>query len=101
MGDLVLVAADDHSFSGSADGDDVVDNPQPAGFHGALNTDPAMDSIFVAWGYGIRPGVRVERVSAVQVAPTIAALLDLRMSAAGAPIDAILSAPDKGRRRDR
>ncbi len=84
MGDLVLVAADGHSFSGSADGEEVVDNPQPAGFHGALNTDPEMDSIFVASGFGIRPGVRMERVSAVQVAPTIAALLDLRLPAAGA-----------------
>ena len=60
-----------------------------------------MESIFVASGFGIRPGVHVDRVSALQIAPTIAALLDLRLPAAGAPIDAILAPVMKGRRRDR
>lgn len=102
MGDLVLVAADSHSFSGSAEGDDVMDNPQPSGFHGALNTEAAMDSIFVASGSGIRAGVQVDRVSALQIAPTIAALLDVRLpGAAGAPIDAILAPAAKPERRKR
>lgn len=101
MGQLVLVAADGHSFSGSAEGPAVVDNAQPAGFHGALNSEAAMDAIFVAAGHGIRPGARIDRVSALQVAPTIAALLDLTLpGATGAPIDAILS-PDTTRRRER
>jgi hypothetical protein len=40
-------------------------------------------------------------VSALQVAPTIAALLELTLPAAtGTPIDAILS-PEPARRRDR
>lgn len=91
MGDLVLVAADNHSFSGEADGAEVVDNPQPRGFHGALSSDPEMDSIFVASGQGIRAGVRLDRVSATQVGPTIAALLDLKLPAAtGTPVHQIL-----------
>jgi len=92
MGDLVLVAADGHSFSGGVDGPDVKDNPQPAGFHGALSSDPEMDSIFVASGRGIRAGVRLDRVSATQVAPTIAALLDLELPAStGTPLQEILT----------
>ncbi|MBA2302214.1 MAG: alkaline phosphatase family protein [Acidobacteria bacterium] len=99
MGDLVLVAVEGHSFSGAADGSDVVDTPQPAGFHGALNTDPLMDSIFVASGEGIRTGVRVDRIFAEQVAPTISALLGLRLpAAAGAPVTGILT-PGVPRRR--
>lgn len=101
MGDLVLVAADGHSFSGSADGEDVMENAQPSGFHGALNTDAGMESIFIASGAGIRPGVQVERVSALQVAPTIAALLGVRLPAAGAPMDAILAPVVTRPRRDR
>lgn len=92
MGELVLVAAEGHSFSGSAEGPEISDHPQPAGFHGGLNTDPDMDAIFVASGRRIRVGARVDRVSALQVAPTIAALLDLPWPAtAGTPVNAILS----------
>jgi predicted AlkP superfamily pyrophosphatase or phosphodiesterase len=49
------------------------------GNHGYLNTNPDMRPIFVAWGAGIRRGVRVENVRTVDIAPTIAHLLGLRM----------------------
>ena len=91
MGDLVLVADEGHSFSAAADGAEVTDNPQPTGFHGALSSDPAMESIFVASGHGIRPGIRLERISATQIAPTIAALLQLKLPASSAsPVQGIL-----------
>jgi arylsulfatase A-like enzyme len=38
-----------------------------------------MNALFVAWGSGIRPGVRPETVRNLDVAPTIAALLGLRL----------------------
>ena len=92
MGELVLVAAEGHSFSAVAEGTDVTDNPQPAGFHGALSSDPAMEAIFVASGRGIRKGVRVDSVSATQVAPTIAALLGVKLPAStAAPVMEILT----------
>jgi hypothetical protein len=67
--------------------------------HGALNSEPAMDSFFDAFRYGIRPGVRIDRVSALQVAATIRALLGLTLPAAtGTPIVAIGPADAAGRR---
>jgi hypothetical protein len=41
-----------------------------------------MDAIFVAWGYGIRAGVQLDRLPNVDVAPTIAMLLGLSMPGA-------------------
>jgi predicted AlkP superfamily pyrophosphatase or phosphodiesterase len=81
MGNLVLAAADGYAFSGSAEGPVVGDLPLDAnpGNHGYLNTNPDMRPIFVAWGAGIRRGVRVENVRTVDIAPTIAHLLGLRM----------------------
>jgi predicted AlkP superfamily pyrophosphatase or phosphodiesterase len=49
------------------------------GSHGYLAGDPDMDAILLAWGYGIRPGVTLERIQNVDVAPTVAALLGLKM----------------------
>ncbi len=49
---------------------------------------------FVAWGAGIRPGVRVPKMSQVDVAPTAAALLGLRLpDADGATVVGILGLP--------
>jgi predicted AlkP superfamily pyrophosphatase or phosphodiesterase len=81
MADLVIVAKDGYSFSGTDTGDPVVDIPQVAnpGNHGYLSTDPDMDGIFIAWGYGIRAGERLGAVNNVDLAPTIAALLGLKM----------------------
>jgi predicted AlkP superfamily pyrophosphatase or phosphodiesterase len=79
MGDLLLVAADGYSFSGAVEGEPVVEIPQGAGTHGYPATDPEMDAIFIAWGRGIRSGVQLDRVSNLDLAPTIAALLGLEM----------------------
>lgn len=81
MADLVLVARDGYSFSASHEGDVV--GPVPAGTtpgsHGYPSSDPEMDGIFVAWGWGIRPGARLERIENIDVAPTLAKLLGIRM----------------------
>jgi len=45
-----------------------------------LFTDPEIDAIFIASGSGIRRGVTLDRVRNMDVAPTIAALLGVRMS---------------------
>ena len=42
-------------------------------------TDAEASVGFVAWGRGIRNGVRLPRVELIDVAPTIAALLGLRL----------------------
>jgi hypothetical protein len=38
-----------------------------------------MDAIFIAWGYGIRHGLQLERVSNQDLAPTVADFLSLTM----------------------
>jgi predicted AlkP superfamily pyrophosphatase or phosphodiesterase len=49
------------------------------GTHGYINTDPNMQAIFMAWGAGIPKGVRLAKISNLDVAPTIAALLGVEM----------------------
>jgi predicted AlkP superfamily pyrophosphatase or phosphodiesterase len=96
MADLVLVARDGYSFSGANTGDPVVDitegtNP---GNHGYLSTDPEMNAIFIAWGYGIEGGQRLGMINNVDVAPTIAGLLGLKMEGiAGTELNTILKLP--------
>jgi len=101
MADLVLVAKDGYSFSSSNTGPPVVDvgegsNP---GNHGYLGTDPDMDAIFIAWGYGIQGGQRLSVIQNVDVAPTIAALLGLKMEGiAGKELAAILNLSETGKK---
>jgi predicted AlkP superfamily pyrophosphatase or phosphodiesterase len=93
MADLVLAAKPDYSFSGATAGNPVIDVPPGTtpGAHGYVATDPDMEAIFIAWGYGIRQGARVERVRSVDIAPTIARLLGVDLGKVeGQPIGAIL-----------
>jgi predicted AlkP superfamily pyrophosphatase or phosphodiesterase len=80
MGDLVLAARPGYAFNGSPDGEPVADaEPGYLGTHGYLASDPEMNALFVAWGSGIRRGARPDLVRNLDVAPTIAALLGLRL----------------------
>ena len=84
MGDLILYPKAGHAFSGAAAGDAATG---PAlnygGSHGYFNGDRELDGIFVAHGAGIRPGVRLERMRNLDIAPTIARLLGLQLG----PVD--------------
>ncbi len=76
MGDLVLYAKDGYAFFQGLEGAEVVrESKTYLGTHGYANTDPELDGIFLASGHGIRPGVKLERVTNLDVAPTIAELL--------------------------
>ena len=80
MGDFVLLAKPGYGFTAAADGEpitDVVEGTTLA-FHGYQPSDPDMDAIFIAWGQGIRSGVRLEKISNLDVAPTIARVLGLK-----------------------
>jgi predicted AlkP superfamily pyrophosphatase or phosphodiesterase len=81
MSDLVLAAKSGYAFAAAYEGDAVVNLPAGAspGSHGYLASDPDMDAILLAWGRGIRPGVTLERIQNLDVAPTVAALLGLKM----------------------
>ena len=79
MGDLVLYAADGYAIRKELNGDQVVVPAENyAGTHGYLNTDPDLDGIFIASGAGIRKGVVLDRVRNLDVAPTLANLMDLQ-----------------------
>jgi predicted AlkP superfamily pyrophosphatase or phosphodiesterase len=87
--DLLVAAKPGSVFaSGAPDG-----KGEPnGGTHGYLNSDPHMQAIFMAWGSGIKPGVRLGTISNLDVAPTIAALLGIKLTkATGHPLTAILS----------
>lgn len=95
--DLVLTATPDYMFSKESDGDFVT--PATGGTHGFINTDAKMQSIFIAWGAGIRRGVRLDTISNLDVAPTLAALLGLELkSAKGRAIAAITTHKTQDRR---
>jgi predicted AlkP superfamily pyrophosphatase or phosphodiesterase len=81
MGDFLLLAKPGYGFIAAADGEPVTDIVEgtTVAFHGFLSADPDMDGIFIAWGRHIRPGVRLDRISNVDVAPTIAQILGLKM----------------------
>ncbi|HEY6185979.1 MAG TPA: alkaline phosphatase family protein [Terriglobales bacterium] len=76
--DLFLTAKPDYMFSGESEGELITHVPE-AGTHGYINSDPKMQEIFIASGAGIPKGVRLDGISNLDVAPTIAALLGLEM----------------------
>jgi hypothetical protein len=82
MYQLLLTAKDGYSFTGATGGPVTAEIPQQAGSHGYLASDPDMDPIFIASGYGVRAGARLGRIANIDVAPTIADLLGVRLPTA-------------------
>src|SRR6185295_3465734 len=77
--DLLLVAKPGYSFSGATGGAVTAAVPQQAGSHGYLADDPDLDAIFIASGYSVKPGMKLDRVASIDVAPTIAKLLGVTL----------------------
>ena len=82
MCDLLLTAKPGYSFSGATGGPVTAAVPQQAGSHGYLASDPDLDAIFIASGYGVKPGIKLDRVATIDVAPTIARLLGVALPTA-------------------
>jgi predicted AlkP superfamily pyrophosphatase or phosphodiesterase len=80
MGDLILYAKDGYAFRKEVTGEDVVvPAVNYAGTHGYLNSDPELDGIFIANGPDIKPGTVVDRVSNLDVAPTLAKIMGVTL----------------------
>ena len=80
MGDLVLFAKAGYAFQRNYDGEEaVVESTNYRGTHGYPSSDPELDGVFISWGYGIKTGARVPRISNLDVAPTIAELLGVKL----------------------
>jgi predicted AlkP superfamily pyrophosphatase or phosphodiesterase len=80
MSALFLTAKDGYAFAGAAGDRIVIDAPEGSlGAHGYTASDPDLQSLFIAWGRGIRSGVRLDTVDNVDVAPTASHLLGFEM----------------------
>ena len=97
MADLVLAATDGYAFDASTQGEPVADVPANTtpGTHGYLSTDAGMNAIFIAWGAGIKPGSKLGAIRNLDIAPTAARLLGIRMPSATGKvlIDALKEKP--------
>ncbi len=81
---LYLAAAHDYAFDDETNGTLTRANP-PRGQHGYLNTMSDMQALFIASGAAIKPGVDLGSITNLQVAPTIAKILDLQLPDAKQP----------------
>ena len=80
MGDLILYAKAGYAFQAPATGEsEVAESRSYLGTHGYPASDPELDGILIAWGYGIAPGARLARAANLDVAPTLAALLGVTL----------------------
>ena len=88
MPDLVVLAKPGYGFAGEkkAPGPAITATESAVGAHGYLNTDGEMQAIFIASGYGINKGVTLQPLRNTKIAPTLAALLGLKLTDTESPI---------------
>jgi predicted AlkP superfamily pyrophosphatase or phosphodiesterase len=87
MYQLLLTAKDGYSFSGATGGPVTSEVPQQQGSHGYLASDPEMDAIFIASGYGVSARGDLGRIANIDVASTLAKLLGVSLpESKGKPI---------------
>ncbi|HEX4030423.1 MAG TPA: ectonucleotide pyrophosphatase/phosphodiesterase [Terracidiphilus sp.] len=89
--DLLLYAAEDYGFSPEAADTFVTKLDHQRGNHGYPNTFPLMQAIFIASGAGIKNVGEIPPMLNLDVAPTIAHILQLQLpDAQGKALEAIL-----------
>jgi predicted AlkP superfamily pyrophosphatase or phosphodiesterase len=95
VGDLVVIAEPPYAFRAGALDAIARGLGKNLGAHGYDPRHPDMAGVFFAMGRGAEPGGRLGVVSALDVAPSIAALLDIEppRHAEGRPIPALSSVP--------
>lgn len=81
MGAFFVLAKPGYAFTADVAGDVVIDAPLASlGSHGYVATDPELQAIFIASGRGVKPGVHLDRIDNLDIAPTIARLLGVELS---------------------
>jgi hypothetical protein len=94
--DLLLYAADGYAFKQGDTGDYVTPTPE-IGAHGYPNSDPLMQGIFIAAGFGIGAKGEIPPFRNLDIGPTIAQLLHVSLGTVqGKPLTAILQSPEHG-----
>jgi predicted AlkP superfamily pyrophosphatase or phosphodiesterase len=80
MGVLFLTAKEGYAFSHDSTDPTVVDAPPGSlGAHGYIASDPDLRALFIASGRGIKPGVALDSVNTIDIAPTAARLLGVEL----------------------
>jgi predicted AlkP superfamily pyrophosphatase or phosphodiesterase len=80
MAALFLAAKDGYAFTAAANEPTVVDAPAGSlGAHGYVSTDPDIQALFIASGRGIKPGMTLDAVNTIDIAPTAARLLGVEL----------------------
>jgi len=81
VGALLLLAKNGYAFAAGATGEKtVVDATEGSlGTHGYASSDPDIQALFIASGRGIKPGVKLQTVDNVDLAPTAAHLLGVEL----------------------
>lgn len=77
---LIAAAQPGFAFADAVSGEAVVSAGGFKGTHGHVPTPDYMHATFIAAGAGIKPGVQLDRIQNVDVAPTIAKLMGLPLS---------------------
>jgi predicted AlkP superfamily pyrophosphatase or phosphodiesterase len=89
---LILTTRPGFSFAEAVVGEPVVEAGGSKGTHGHLPESRFMQATFVAAGAGIEPGARLKTIENIDVAPTIARVLDVPFpSAEGRVLTTILA----------
>jgi arylsulfatase A-like enzyme len=82
QGDLMLAADDGVFFTGHATSEAAAAAPVYRAAHGHAPSLPLMGAGFIMAGPGILPGVRLDTVSMLDLAPTAARLLGMELPGA-------------------
>ena len=78
--DILIAAANGYSFAENPASKELITTAGGTkGTHGTHFKNPLLDATFVAWGAAIKPGVKLPRIRSVDVAPTMAAVLGVKM----------------------
>jgi len=89
-----LKASPGHAFGDGLRGAGLVEPSAARGAWGAFASGPSHALGFVAWGAGVRSGIRIPELRQTDVAPTVARLLRLALPAAeGRPLVGALRTP--------
>jgi predicted AlkP superfamily pyrophosphatase or phosphodiesterase len=80
MAALFLTAKDGYAFSADTAEPIVIDAPATSlGTHGYVSSEPDIRALFIASGRGIKPGVVLDSVRTIDLAPTAARLLGVKL----------------------
>jgi predicted AlkP superfamily pyrophosphatase or phosphodiesterase len=91
--DLIAFAEEGGAFGKTTAGDALFkDKTEVSGTHGHDSRLPHLHATFVAWGVGVKQGGKLDVISNIDVAPTVAQLLGIALpTAEGKPLAKILT----------